>query len=132
MNPISVMLVDDSLFFLNVATQFLQAQDDLTVVGATEGGQEALARAPRLHPDVVLVDLTMPDLPGLEVIPRLRTMLPAMGIIVLTSHEAEGYRQAALTAGADDFVSKGEMGTRLLPAIRRVAQADRRHPKENK
>jgi DNA-binding NarL/FixJ family response regulator len=122
MNPISVMLVDDSLFFLKFATQFLRAQEDLTVVGAVEGGQEALVHAPGLCPDIALVDLTMPDLPGLEVIPRLREMLPAMGIIALTSHDTESYRRAALTAGADDFVSKDNMGTRLLPAIRRLAR----------
>jgi len=122
MNPISVMLVDDSLFFLKFATQFLRAQEDLTVVAAVEGGQEALAHAPGLLPDVVLVDLTMPNLPGLEVIPRLRKMLPAMGIIALTSHDTEGYRRAALTAGADDFVSKDDMATCLLPAIRRLAR----------
>jgi DNA-binding NarL/FixJ family response regulator len=126
MNPISVLLVDDSSTFLSIATQFLQAHDDLIVVGAVEEGEKALIQAQSLHPDVVLVDLTMPDLPGLEVIPRLRRMLPETGIIALTLHNTDAYRQAALTAGADDFIPKGCMSAELLPAIRRVARGDSR------
>jgi len=126
MNRISVLLVDDSSTFLNIATQFLQAHDDLTVVGAVEEGEEALVQAKSLRPHVVLVDLTMPNLPGLEVIPRLRRMLPETGIIALTLHNTDAYRQAALAAGADDFIPKGRMSADLLPAIRRVVRGGRR------
>ena len=126
MNPISVLLVDDSPTFLSIATQFLQAHDDLIVVGAVEEGEEALVQAQSLHPDVVLVDLTMPNLPGLEVIPRLRRMLPETGIIALTLHNTDAYRHAALAAGADDFIPKDSMSADLLPAIRRVARGDSR------
>jgi DNA-binding NarL/FixJ family response regulator len=102
----------------------LQAHDDLIVVGAVEEGEEALVQALSLHPDVVLVDLTMPNLSGLEVIPRLRRMLPETAIIALTLHNTDAYRHAALTAGADDFISKGGMSADLLPAIRRVVHRD--------
>ena len=119
---ISVLLVDDHETFLRVATEFLQRHDELTLVGAARGGKEALAQAQDLRPQVILVDLNMPGLSGLETIPLLRAMLPEAGIIALTLLDAKVYRQAALAAGADDFVPKANLSTDLLPAIRRVAQ----------
>lgn len=127
MHPVSLLLVDDHLAFLRIATNFLQERykEEVVVVGAARGGEEALARALDLQPDIVLCDLTMPGLTGLETIPRLREAVPEVGIIALSCHEANGYRQAALAAGADDFVPKASMSTDLLPAILRVMQADR-------
>jgi two-component system NarL family response regulator len=72
---------------------------------------------------MMLIDLAMPDLPGLLAIPRLREAQPGLGIIALTLHDTEGYRQASLKAGADDFVAKARLTDDLLPAIRRVALA---------
>lgn len=125
MKPISVLLVDNNPRFLRIATRFLQEHDDVTVVGAAGGGEEALALAQDLQPDMVLIDLAMPGLSGLETIPRLRAVLPKVGIIVLTMLDINSYRQAALAAGANDLVPKVTLNTDLLPAIRRVAQAAR-------
>ncbi len=121
MDPISVLLVDDSPTFLGIATQFLQQHDELTVVGVVHGGREAVAQARLLCPDIVLIDMAMPDLSGLEVIPHLREVNPELGIIALTLYDTDAYRQAALMVGADDFVAKAAMHTHLLPAIRRLA-----------
>ena len=123
-NPISVVLVDDSPTFLRILTRFLQehSHKQVAVVGAAAGGAEVLAQAQDLRPDIVLCDLTMPGLTGLETIPRLRAALPDVGIIALSCHEANGYRQAALEAGADEFIPKASLATDLLPAIRRVMQ----------
>lgn len=125
MGPISVLLVDDSPVFLSFATRFLHAYfyNEVRVIGEAHGGKEALTQAHELKPQVVLLDLVMSDLPGLEVIPCLRAMLPEVGIIVLTVMDNEFYRSAALDAGADDFIPKAAMNTELLPAIRRVVQA---------
>jgi DNA-binding NarL/FixJ family response regulator len=125
MSRISVLLIDDNPVFLSIATQFLQAHDDLMVIGAVTGGEEALLQAQGLRPDVVLVDLAMPDLPGLEIIPRLRSVLPEAGVIALTTYDDDAYRRAALDAGANEFVSKTDMGSELLPAIRLTAGAGR-------
>ncbi len=122
MKPISVLLVDDNPAFLRIVTRFLQQHDDVVVVGAAGGGEEALALAQDLQPDIVLIDLAMPGLSGLETIPRLRAMLPKVGIIALTVLDTNSYRQAALEAGANDFVPKASLNTDLLLAIRRVAQ----------
>jgi DNA-binding NarL/FixJ family response regulator len=124
MKPISILLVDDNPAFLRIATRFLQEHDDVVVVGTAGGGEEALTLAQDQQPDIVLMDLAMPGLSGLATIPLLRVMLPEVGIIALTVLDTNGYRQAALAAGADDFVPKASLDTDLLSAIRRVAQAD--------
>jgi DNA-binding NarL/FixJ family response regulator len=129
MKPISVLLVDDNPNFLRIATRFLEQHDDIVVVGAAGGGKEALALAQDLEPDVVLIDLAMPGLSGLETIPRLRAMLPAVGIIALTMLDTNSYRQAALEAEANEFVAKASLDRELVPAIRRVARADPAQPK---
>jgi DNA-binding NarL/FixJ family response regulator len=119
---IRVLVVDDNEAFLRVATDFLQRHDELLVVGAICGGEEALAQVQDLQPQVILIGL---DTPGLEILPRLRNMLPDVGIIALTLLEGNAYRRAAMAAGADDLVPKTELTTELLPAIRRVTQANR-------
>ena len=127
MNPISVLIADDNPTFLRIVTRFLEEQSRKTVsvVATARGGEEALAQAEALRPQVVLIDLNMPGLSGLEAIPRLRRALPDAGIIAVTLLDTDGYRQAALAAGADDFVSKMTLNTELLPAIHRVALATR-------
>jgi len=124
MKPISVLLVDDNPTFLRATTQFLNAHDDITVVGVARGGEEALAQIPFLQPQVILVDLAMFGLSGLEAIPLLRSLTPSTGIIALTLLDAGHFREAALKAGADDFVPKARMRTDLLPAIRQLAGVD--------
>jgi DNA-binding NarL/FixJ family response regulator len=118
-----ILLVDDSEVFLRVATDFLARHSELAVVGATQRGGEALTLAQDLQPGVVLIDMDMPGLGGLETIRRLRAALPSVGIIVLTLLDGDIYRQAALAAGADGSVPKATLTTDLLPAIRQVVQA---------
>ena len=120
MKPISVLLVDDNPTFLRIVGRFLQGEDSVTVVGTAEGGDEALALVHTLKPDIVLTDLAMPRVSGMETILRMRAAWPKMGIIALTLLDTTGYRQAALTAGADDFVPKDALNTDLMPTIRRV------------
>jgi DNA-binding NarL/FixJ family response regulator len=122
MEPISVMLIDDNAGFLRATTQFLEAQKDMTVVGTAEGGAEALEKVQVLQPQVILVDLAMPGMPGLETIPHLRQIAPQAGIIALTVMNTNSFRKAALDAGADHFIPKPAMRVSLLPTIRKVAK----------
>jgi DNA-binding NarL/FixJ family response regulator len=124
MSAISVLLVDDNPIFLHCAKRFLQKRRDVVVIGTVSGGKWAVDLAQNLKPDVALIDLSMPDLPGLELIPRLRAALPKMGIIALTLFDTDDYRAAALAAGADGFVSKNTMNTDLIPAIQKITQVE--------
>ena len=127
MHPLSALLVDDNPVFLSAAAAFLRElhPDEVAVVGTASGGEEALAQIRRLSPRVVLLDLCMSGVSGLEVIPRVREAYPEVRIIVLTMLDTDAYRKAALAAGADGFVSKTTLETDLLPAIRRAAGAGR-------
>ncbi len=127
MNPVSVLFVDDNPTFLRIATRFLQEcyHNEVVVVGAAGGGDEALTHALELRPQVILLDMSMPGLTGLGTIARLRSMMPEVGIIAMTLLDTNGYRSAALAAGASEFIPKATLNTDLLPAIRRVAQGDR-------
>ena len=120
-----VLLVDDNRAFLKIAAEFLGRTPELALVGTLSQGKEALARVQVLQPHVVVVDMDMPDISGLELIGCLRSELPQVGIIALTLLSGEAYRGAVLGAGADDFVSKTALVTDLLPAIRRVVKAAR-------
>ena len=141
MESVRVLLVDDNSTFLRIATRFLEQDHAVTppdipaecpaviprprvaVVGTAGGGEEALAQAERLSPHVILLDLMMPGVGGLEIISRLRAIFPDVGIIALTLLDTSSYRSAALAAGADVFIAKSAMSTDLLPAIQQVIQA---------
>ncbi len=131
--PISVLLVDDNPTFLNIAARFLREHSDdlVDVVGLAQGGNEALELAQELAPQVVLLDLSMPDLPGLELIPLLRENVPETHIIVLTLMDTQGYREAVTTAGADAFIPKAALSKELLPAIQQVVHGNHTSTVEN-
>ncbi len=118
---ISVLLIDDNATFLRIAARFLGDHDDIRIVGTAPGGEEGLRLAKKLKPQIILLDLAMPDLPGLDAIPLLREVLPEVKLIALTMLDTDAYRTAAKKAGADAFVAKAAMGTNLLSAIRRVS-----------
>jgi PAS domain S-box-containing protein len=121
MNEITVLLVDDNPTFIEAIGRFLQ-QQGVSVVGFATGGGEALACVDELQPQIVLLDLAMQDISGLELIPVLRTQLPNVRIIALTFLDTSSYREAALAAGADAFVSKCRLTSELMSAIRRVVK----------
>lgn len=127
MAAITVLLVDDNAAFRQLATRFLEeeAGQEVVVVGSVGSGEETLAQAEHLRPQVVLLDLRMPGLSGLETIPRLRRVAPDTRIVVLTLLDGDGYRRASLRAGADAFVGKANVTHDLLPAIRQVMRSDR-------
>jgi len=119
---IRIVLIDDSTTFLAIASRFLTKHEELKVVGAVSEGRLAVGAVSHLQPDVVLVDLAMPDMPGMEVIPLLRRTMPDVGIIALTFLEEEKYHDTVLSAGADAFVAKEDLTNKLVPTILNVAR----------
>ena len=124
----SILLVDDNRTFLRILIRFLSEHSEgaLRVVGTVVGGRDAVAQAKRLNPQVILVDLAMPDISGLALIPRLREAMPDAIIIALTLMDPDSFHQATLTAGADAFVSKTSLERDLLPTIKRLAALESR------
>jgi DNA-binding NarL/FixJ family response regulator len=126
--PLSVLLVDDNPHFLRVLDSFLAdaGEGEVRVVGNVLGGGDAVARAEWHQPDIVLVDLKMPDVPGLQLLPQLRLTLPSAILIAMSLSDSDEYRDAAAAAGADAFVSKASLDRDLLPTIRRLASQRQR------
>jgi len=125
---LSVLLVDDNPFFLRILDQFLseRREGDVKVVGTVMGGRDAVAQAERLRPEVILVDLKMPECSGLELLPQLRKTLPDAILIALSLMDPDEFREDTLAAGADGFVSKVRLERDLIPAIQRLASREPR------
>jgi DNA-binding NarL/FixJ family response regulator len=126
MAKISVLLVDDSPVFLEETIAWLSQQEGLEIVGSATSAVEGMALASRLHPRVVLMDIDMPDICGIEATRRVKSRPAAPAVVVLTLYGDPDYRAAAAEAGADGFVSKSDLASELLPCLRRVCSEDDR------
>jgi len=120
MEPISVLVVDDNPLLRRLIARFLNELDSVVVVGTAGKGVDTLMKALDLRPQVILFDLGTPARAGLDAIPRLRTLVPEAHIIAMSLLDGNAYRQAALSAGAHDFVAKINLVSDVLPAIQRV------------
>lgn len=116
-----ILLVDDSHTFLNAVTQCLAMLPEAEVVGQAYDGAEALAKAQALQPDLVLLDIVMPHMTGLEVATQMQTWPTPPRILFLSLHDNESYRTAALELGAVALVGKGNFVADLMPIISSLA-----------
>lgn len=119
-----LLLADDHAVLRTGLRMLLSAEADMHVVGEADTGQQAIERAAVLQPDIILLDLTMPDLDGLAALPRLKEVAPQAHVLILTMHQDEAYLRQALQAGAAGYVLKKAADTELLSAIRAVAQGE--------
>jgi NarL family two-component system response regulator LiaR len=115
---IRVLLVDDHDMVRRGLALFLQAYDDLTMVGEAEDGGEAIRRCAALLPDVVVMDLMMPGMDGASATRAIREQFPTVQVIALTSFQEEGMVQRALQAGAIGYLLKNVSAAELAAAIR--------------
>jgi DNA-binding NarL/FixJ family response regulator len=117
MSSIRVLLVDDNSKFIAAAGHFLATIPRVVVVGCAHSGHESLAQVAQLQPDLVFMDVAMPDMNGLEATRQIKTQPGAPRVIILTMHNSPEYRAAAEMVGADGFITKSEFGTQLLPLL---------------
>jgi len=116
--PVRVMIVDDHAVVRSGLSAFLGAYDDLEFVGEAGGGIEAVRKCRELTPDVVLMDLVMPEVDGAEATRLIREECPHVQVIALTSYKEEDLVQAALKAGAISYLLKNVSAEELAQAIR--------------
>ncbi len=117
---IRVMLVDDHEIVRRGIADLIGTADDLEVVGEAAGVEEALARTPQVNPDVAVLDVRMPDGNGIELCRELKSQLPELNCLMLTSYADDDALFDAIMAGASGFVLKQVLGLDLLDAIRTV------------
>jgi two-component system response regulator NreC len=115
-----IMIADDHQIVREGLKQLLNDQEDMEVVGEAQDGRETLLKAKSLRPDVLLLDVTMPKLNGLEAIGLIKEAVPDVRIVVFSMHKKEAYARQALAAGALGYVLKASPSSEIPAAIRAV------------
>ena len=113
-----ILIVDDDTRFKTFVKEFFSSEEDLQIIGEAANGKEALSKAKELKPDLVLMDISMPWMSGLDATQQLKKIMPELVIIILTIYDLDGYREAAMGKGAHAYVLKKDMMKELIPAIR--------------
>jgi DNA-binding NarL/FixJ family response regulator len=115
-----IFLVDDHPLVREWLTTLINQQPDLTVVGEAENGPQAIEAMLRLKPDVAIIDISLKDSSGLELIKHLKQTLPSIAVLVLSMDEEPHYAERALRAGARGYIVKRESTRKVILAIRQV------------
>jgi two-component system response regulator NreC len=122
--PIRILLADDHAILRDGIRALLSDEADLQVVGEAENGRQALEQARALRPDIVIMDIGMPLLSGLEATKHIRRDVPESRVLILTMHQNDEYLAQVLAAGASGYVLKDAAGRELVLAIRQVARGE--------
>jgi DNA-binding NarL/FixJ family response regulator len=125
MNKIRILLVDDQSLVRSGLMKLLEPQKEFQVVGEAGDGEEALAMVKKLQPDIVLMDLSMPKMSGLEATKLIGVKYPNVRVLVLTMHENEEYVFQILKAGAGGYILKDSGRDELVKAIQTVARGEK-------
>ncbi|MDP8297378.1 MAG: response regulator transcription factor [Candidatus Orphnella occulta] len=118
---LSILIADDHDVIREGIKNILQGQSDYEVIAEAVDGEEVLTKAEKLKPDILLLDISMPKISGLDVIEQVHHLSPETKIIIITVHKARAYIMKALKAGIKGYLYKGNAGEDLLPALCKVA-----------
>jgi DNA-binding NarL/FixJ family response regulator len=124
MEPAKVLIVDDHALFRHGVRTAIERDGDLQVVGETDSGIEALARARELGPDLILMEISLPDGSGLEAVHKIKHEFPEVKVVVLTIHDGEESLFGAIREGAEGFLTKDVPAEALLESLRGVMRGE--------
>jgi DNA-binding NarL/FixJ family response regulator len=116
--PARLLIVDDHDLIRESTQLMLEGEPDLEVVGEAVNGRHALELCHRLRPDLVLMDVRMPEMDGLTATREIKKEMPAISVLVVSAYESEDYRREAASAGATDYILKDAERRQLLEAVR--------------
>jgi DNA-binding NarL/FixJ family response regulator len=114
---VQVVIADDHDILRSGVRALFEGHPQWTICGEAADGEQAVALAVRFHPDLIIMDVTMPIMNGLQAAAKIREVSPGTKIVILSMHESPYITQKALQAGADVFLSKSDAGGKLIPAI---------------
>jgi len=124
MKRITVLLADDHMIVREGFRKLLELEDDLDVVGEAQDGRKAVAMAIGLHPDVILMDIAMPRLNGIEATRQILKAIPEAKILILSAHNDDAYVRSANESGAMGFLLKQSSGRNVCTAVRKVYRGE--------
>lgn len=119
---LQILLVEDHEIVRQGVKLLVDSQDDMQVVGEASNGEIAVKRVAELLPDIVLMDVSMPELNGLKATKRIKKLFPNIKVLTLTRHTDDGYIQQLIQAGANGYVLKQSAPNELINAIRAVSE----------
>ena len=122
--PIRILIVDDHTMVRDGISTMLQRQPDFEVVGEASNGKEGLEQAERLQPDLILMDLRMPEMDGVEAMRQIRLIQPGVDFLVLTTFDTDEYIFDAVEVGAKGFLLKDTSRDELFNAVRAVSKGN--------
>jgi len=120
-STLRILLADDHVMLREGLRSLVSAQADIEVVGEADDGRDAILKARELRPDVVVMDISMPELNGIRATEQLQDCCPGTKVLVLTAYDEEGYLRQLLDAGASGYVLKKAAAEELVKALRAVA-----------
>jgi DNA-binding NarL/FixJ family response regulator len=120
MSAIRILLADDHIMVREGTRRILEREPDLKVVGEASDGREAVALVAQEHPDLVVMDISMPVMNGIEATKGIKRIAPQTAVLVLTAYDDDQYVFAILEAGAAGYLLKNARGSELIDAVRRV------------
>ena len=126
MNATRILIADDHPVFRDGIRKLLEEQAGLQVIGQADDGEEAVRLARELVPDIVIMDIVMPKLNGIEATTQIKASLPGTAVLLLSGYDYESSVLAALRAGAAGFLSKGTRSKELLDAIEAIRKGEPR------
>ena len=121
MSNLRILIADDHEVVREGARALIESQSDWEVCGIATNGREAIERAQELTPDVIVLDMTMPELNGLDAIRQIKRAVPTAEIVIFSAHRSEEIVQQVFDAGAKSYIRKADAGRYLLEAIRSLA-----------
>lgn len=123
-SPLRILIVEDHMTVREGIKLLVRTQPDLEVVGEADCGETAISEVERLKPDLLIMDISMPNMNGLKATQRLRRLVPELKILILTRHTDDGYLQQLIAAGANGYVLKQSAPAELINAIRSIAKGN--------
>lgn len=125
MSVIRILVVDDFVPWQHLVLRLLKSETDLQIISTAVDGTEAVQKAEELLPDLILMDLSLPEMDGIEATRQIRVVYPDSKVLFLTDHSEPDIVQAAFDAGASGYVLKSDFSADLIPGVRAVLLGQR-------